>query len=1554
MFFRHRSHQNQKKSLRRIYVLAATIPLLVVLIPLVYLSLKFAAQSEAAWFDDTYRYRSPISFTHNAALSNRRVSITVATDALVTAGKLQSDCDDTRFTDINGKVLRYQLVSGCNTSTTQYDVVFPTIINGANVSYMYYGNSTVASGSQDVSGVTSLSPSGGSPSAGTEEKGTSPVLYLGLDEGYGTTTQDGTSGNNDGTLSNTPTWKSPDFCISGNCILFDGSDDIVTVTNANPIDLDASGGLSAGFTMEAWVRPNGAGEGTGGQIIFKGTNTWLKVASLSSGKLDLMASLDLATTDATLTASGKVLDGQWNHVAISYTDDADDELTLWVNGVSVGSSTNGVGSLAADVNNLVIGGTTTNNFKGTIDQFKIYNTERTSSQMASDALKSGGNDTVATQLGGTANTSISNGLVGFWPMDESAANTCSGGTNDSCDKSGNGFDGAWANNTAAITGKYGYGTDYDGTDDSTAVSDNDAFSVNTTNSFTVSAWVNPDTNSGTVNIISKGNTSNFEWSLGASTTQAQAILWDSGGSVIAQANISTLFSTGSWQLYTFTADLNSNTLTIYRNGVLGGTATIAGTYTNGTANLRFGERADGSNDYDGKIDDVRIYNRALSSGEVMRLYTTAPGPSGYWKFDEKTGTTSTFDSSGSGFTGTMNSITQSSWTNGKFGSALNFVKASTQDVNLGVTTTLFPNSNSWSYGFWFKYTPVVAPTADGFLVSLRTSTNRANAFFIRDSGDSLSFTYRSGGSNTFITLATTASIGNNWHHVMATYDGTTYLIYVDGVLTATSTAAQDVFGTGTVRVGSDSGSNNSDAVIDDLRDYNYPRSASQVIEDMNGSRPINGGSSSSSSIYWELDEQNGNTINNSGSNGSTYNGTNSGAAWLTNASCKINGCLNFDTTTDTVSAGDPVFIDGLTGFSTSFWLNPQTLATNKMILSKANNVTQRVFQIKTDDATSTELKVMIASSASDTSNYCITSGLGLTALTWQQIHVVYDGTQAAASRVTVYKNGKPITCTVTGTIPTAFTSSTTSNLKLGQGDDTTPTALITYIDELKIFPFALTQDQVLLDQNNGSLNFGTGSNEATQLTGGAGNAPVAYWKMDEKTGTTIVDSSGNGNTSSAFTGNTTWTSGKVGAALLFDGTDDVARIVESTGTDIGGTSDSYTLEAWFRTNTTYGATAAIVEKNTNAAGSGTYPYSLNMGIAGNVCFSLGDVGHQIATCSSGSIPLNDDRWHYAVGIRDVTTDTIYLYIDGILKTSGPDSTTATMVNNDDISIGNGGPSYVAKDWNGRVDDVKIFNYARNASQIAYDYNRGGPVGWWQFDECSGSTANDNSGYGNTGTLTIGATGTYTAPGTCVSGTSTHAWYGGATGKWNSALGFDGTDDYVEVANSASLQVGSFTISAWINTSATGEQSIIDKRGPDNFGGYQLRVDGTFPLDIAVSVKDSQVIADTLCVATAAVPSGIWTHIVGTYAYNTGTLLIYMNGKLVQTCTGITRNPADTPNTDPLRIGDVSRNIAVPSSFNFAGLIDDAQVFGYPLSLTQIQKLYNQNASVRFGPSTGSP
>lgn len=106
------------------------------------------------------------------------------------------------------------------------------------------------------------------------------------------------------------------------------------------------------------------------------------------------------------------------------------------------------------------------------------------------------------------------------------------------------------------------------------------------------------------------------------------------------------------------------TMTVYRNGTSVGTRSVSGSITNSANNLNIGRRVSGGDrNFPGSLDDIRIYNRALSATEIEnlcqsrnRLHMT-DGLIGYWRLDEGVGNgvasgATALDRSGNANTGT--------------------------------------------------------------------------------------------------------------------------------------------------------------------------------------------------------------------------------------------------------------------------------------------------------------------------------------------------------------------------------------------------------------------------------------------------------------------------------------------------------------------------------------------------------------------------------------------------------------------------------------------------------------------------------------------------------------------------------------------------------------------------------------------------------------------------------------------------------------------------------------------------------------------------------------
>lgn len=108
-----------------------------------------------SWSDSNWLFRKSvaISNTSGGTLLNEDVLLTIDSAALVSAGKLQSNCNDFRFTDSdNSTYLQYWIEDGCNTTSTKIWVRIPSLPSDGKTIYMYYGNSTTYSAQENWGG----------------------------------------------------------------------------------------------------------------------------------------------------------------------------------------------------------------------------------------------------------------------------------------------------------------------------------------------------------------------------------------------------------------------------------------------------------------------------------------------------------------------------------------------------------------------------------------------------------------------------------------------------------------------------------------------------------------------------------------------------------------------------------------------------------------------------------------------------------------------------------------------------------------------------------------------------------------------------------------------------------------------------------------------------------------------------------------------------------------------------------------------------------------------------------------------------------------------------------------------------------------------------------------------------------------------------------------------------------------------------------------------------------------------------------------------------------
>ena len=1383
--------------------------------------------------------------------------------------------------------------------------------------------------------------------------------FIKLDEGYGATTND-QQGNISGTITNA-VWKSEELCLDDKCLYFDGSGDFISFGDDTDLDFVAADD----FTIEFWFRhpviatnPDYAiakHEVTvaGGYKVYMDSDGDIVFGVDDDGTWD---TTDIVGDDQ----SRNYDDNAWHHVA-AVKDGSPAAIYIYVDGELIDSDTSlaETGSLV-NAANFYVGidsDGASNGWEGFIDEVKVYRSLRSAGDIKADFIKGSPISGASTSFGMKNTSFLSDRLIGYWKMDETSGNAT--------DSSGVGTTLTNNGTTTFTNSKFGNGANPNGSSQFFDAADNSTLSI--TGKLTLAAWILPDVVTGTHEIVGKFDGANESYLLSQEVDEIR--MYIDSASNYQTTNAANLVA-GTIYHVAGVYDSASQTVNLYVNGTLMASTTsgtIPSSIGDDTGEFAVGAQDTGAtaaNYFDGQIDDVRVYNRAFSPNEVAALYNWAPGPTIYFKLDENTGTSTVNDSSGNSYSGTLSGITADSWSQGKFGSALtlngssSYITAGTEDTNLSV--------NGYTFSAWIKRASDTGSAE--IIIDNRDAADDGQLLQI-SSTDKFECYYNATSS-----VSTTSVSTNTWYHIGCSSDGTTQKLFVNGVQEDSDSLSGSIAETIDLRIGArsfTSASNYFPGTIDDVRIYSYARNSTQIVEDMNAGHPAPGSPIGSPIIQWKFDEQLESTTYNSGS-GSGLNGTATGTAWRlensTSGDCKLNGCINIDTGTDDVTLADPSFFDSITGMTATFWVNPQTLATTNAIVSKSNT-SQETFLIQTDATNSDELRIYIADTLTDTSNYYVTNNLDLsaaaTAANWQYIAVVYDATAPATERVKVYKNGRLAGGSVTGTIPSDGLTASSANFQVGESHKAT-SALLTYIDDVKIYNFALTQSQVYVDANAGSAAamgrvLGPHDNE-----GFAGNPPVAWWKLDEGTGTTFYDSSGNGNTNSTWSGNTAWAPGNFGSALKFDGNDDSVKIPETTSTDVGDLTDSWTVTAWFRSATTTAFSGSIVNKRND--GTAHAPFDVTVNSSGSVGWNIrsnGGGNGSVASAAGHATPF-DLKWHHVAAVRDVANDTLYIYFDGALAGSVADTVTASAKNNDGVCMGGYGDfgNCFEGDFNGDVDQVKIFNYVLSAPQVAYDFNRGGPIGWWKLDDCSGTTAGDSSAWANNGTLTPGA-GTHTSAGTCNSGSASEMWDDGATGKRNYSLDFDGSDDYVTMGDDTYLDFGetsantkrdSFSLAGWFNRETfTTDDTIVGKRAADTNGaqGYLVWVDDSTD-KLTIEVCDANATCDEYMIESASTFTATgWNHFVVVWDPDSeSNSTIYINGKAESvTRTGTWANISQ--NFSSARNFEIGA--AHVTQMPFAGELDDIMVFNYVLTAQQVSNLYVTGGNALFfGPNEGHP
>jgi hypothetical protein len=385
-----------------------------------------------------------------------------------------------------------------------------------------------------------------------------------------------------------------------------------------------------------------------------------------------------------------------------------------------------------------------------------------------------------------------------------------------------------------------------------------------------------------------------------------------------------------------------------------------------------------------------------------------------------------------------------------------------------------------------------------------------------------------------------------------------------------------------------------------------------------------------------------------------------------------------------------------------------------------------VFTIAASDMATITKEVLVAGQTSITETFSVPNGNDRYFLVEAKDS---SGTVLYRGSTTADLDGTPITLSINMvaldiTPPTVIS---TSPADKATGVSITSAITITFSKTIDSSTFNSTTF-TLKDSSNNPIS-GTVTYSGTTATF-TPSSNLAYNTTFTATITTgVKDLVGN-----AMAANYSWTFTTVGYALQFDGVDDYISIPDTKG-DFDFKS-AFTVEAWVRPLSLAGSGLfkAIVSGDFSEppfTGGGWVmfldrsDYS-NWGLS--VCVPLCDAA------SSGAGNLQIDQWQHLAAKYDGSN--IVIYRNGVMIASTPKSGNVSAINV--VLIGIWETSF-----NGKIDEVRIWNIARTQAEIQANMNKTlsgtepGLVGYWRFDEGMGTATIDNSGNGNTGTLKNG-------------------------------------------------------------------------------------------------------------------------------------------------------------------------------------------------------------------------
>jgi len=896
----------------------------------------------------------------------------------------------------------------------------------------------------------------------------------------------------------------PGFLLNGSTS-FDGTNDY--------IDCGDVGITSYPVTFSSWFKTSSSSNQSVLGIYNSLSSLNFISVGISSGSLQAII-IKGGSADTTTYGSGYA-DGDWHHVSVVFTSAT--ERKIYANGSLLGTDTDSVdfpslgGSPVLSIGRHGDSSPDTY-FNGSIANVGIWNRELSASEVESIYWRGSHSELKGTELTNLVSWYDLQGDV----LDKQGSND---GTNNGATLNSDSYSGespfkpriqdkaATSSTDPSNFGEVysGRALSFDGTNDYVTLSKPDF--MNGESAFTMSAWALHDDTGSDVII-----TTDAEFFMGYNTGKLTASYRETDSTRNRKIATDALNS-GEWYHLCATWDKSGDgEIKLYVNGYYvaqsynDGGASTASVIKNGTS-ARVGAWVTGSQEMDGKLSSIKVFNTALTESQVRELYTKPETvlPTGVsasnLKLDlpmQEGSGSYIYDGSGNQNHGTISGAT---WTTGQeYGYQASLVRSNTPMIFDGSNDTVnIPDSSQWNMpktvSMWFNCSSITANGISNFEKDTLIGYDTIYWGIQLDSTNNKIQYYYFDGAQRYWSTDSSISL-NTWHHlvVVSTSSGST--IYLDGSSIGTNSLTwlnNNVPSPQQLRFGSYGATTNVyrpfNGLINDVAIWDVAIDADAVTQLYNSGVPLlptsdSGNYDNSDSLvgYWRNDGNTTWTDRSTNSNDGTVSGSpvtilipegstegrDNQGYYLSDTTTISNGIRLFGSEYIEVQDSEILsFGDGTDDrpFSIEAWIKMDD-ATDFKIINKGifNSTGEWWLEIDSNDKLGLYLLDESVASTYELALY----NTALTSYEGQWIHIsaTYDGRggSSANAGVKLYLNGSSVTTTLSGGGTYVAMENLGADVHIGKYDSTYAKGLI---DEVRIYSKELSADEVSKNYTNG-------------------------------------------------------------------------------------------------------------------------------------------------------------------------------------------------------------------------------------------------------------------------------------------------------------------------------------------------------------------------------------------------------------------------------------------------------------------------------------------------------